>query len=74
MKDQTMNDVTQLKPAKKPSDILNQIEAEAKEQQFKEFKQKAQEIVKEKAAAEKIIKQCDVKLKELIARFEEGLV
>ncbi|MFN7640815.1 MAG: hypothetical protein ACK5PR_03620 [bacterium] len=69
-----MNDVTQLKPAKKPSDILNQIEAEAKEQQFKEFKQKAQEIVKEKAAAEKIIKQCDVKLKELIARFEEGLV
>ena len=69
-----MNDITQIKPAKKPADILNQIEAEAKDQLFKEFKQKAQEIVKEKSAAEKIVKQCDVKLKELIARFEEGLV
>jgi hypothetical protein len=69
-----MNDITQIKPVKKPADILNQIEAEAKDQMFKEFKQKAQEIVKEKSAAEKIVKQCDVKLKELIARFEEGLV
>lgn len=68
------DNITELKPAKNPKDVLKQIESEAKDQQFKEFKSKVQEIMKEKQAAEKIIRQADAKIDDLMAKYEKGIL
>lgn len=71
------NNVTDLPQGKKPksfSELMAQTNGEIAEKKTKEVKAKVLEILAKRAEAEKLIRGYDEELKQLAAKYEQGLL